>query len=142
MLDYDYITNRVLSDVKTPSNPYNWYWVYDRSITYTTYFKIAGYSMYNNFRVYDSIRGLELLGYFDYYSSLTNDRGIDTNDFKLEGSATYYVYYLPIIASVFGGFDRDTNFTLSGNSRFGENHFLNMVEYASNTNTATGPGWT
>jgi hypothetical protein len=129
LMDYDYITNLLLSDRYVRSSPYDWYFVYSRYIVFTTYLKFANYSMYHPYKFYDGNRGFEVNLFFDYYYSLTNSLGINTNIYQFEGGVDYYLYYLPVLVKLFGGYSAERSFRLSGNNRFLYNHFLNMYEY-------------
>ncbi|MCX7821294.1 MAG: hypothetical protein N2258_06425, partial [Brevinematales bacterium] len=133
--------NRTLLDIKYLLNiarihPYEWEFVYSQYLIFTTYSKIALYSMYHPYRLYDSMRGIEINAYFDYYTSLTNDRGVNTNSYKIEAGLEYYPYFIPSILNIYGGYSIEKSYRLSKNNRFEENHFLKMKEYISNTNSS------
>lgn len=117
-------------------HPYEWDFTYTRYLIFTTYSKLAFYSMYHPYRLYDSMRGFELNLYFDYYKTLTNDMGIDTNSYKIEAMIEYYPYVLPIVVNIYGGYSIEKSFRLAKNVRFIENNFLKLKEYVSNTNSS------
>ncbi len=128
LIDLKYVLNQSTVHL----SPYEWDFVYNRYIVLSTYAKLAMYSMYHPYKLYDGMRGFEVNLYYDYYKSLTNDLGIDTNTYKIEAGFEYYPYYIPLIVNLSGGYSMERSFRLSRNIRFDENHFLKMKEYISN----------
>ncbi|MGC8764322.1 MAG: YncE family protein [Brevinematia bacterium] len=128
-MDTNYIIKFLLEHKRVYTSPYEWNFIYSRYMVYSTYIKLAGYSMFHPYKMYDGNRGFELNAFFDYYTSLTNDIGLSTNSYKVEGQLEYYVYYLPVNLKAAGGYSMDKSFKLSENTLFSYNRYLNMIEY-------------
>lgn len=121
-LDFNYLTGTSVA-----SSPYSWIYIKDPSMLFTTYFKLAGYTIFHPYKLYDVMRGFTLDTYFDLSYSLQPP---NSYNYKIESIWTWYPYYIPLIVKLSGGFSPVIGFMPYGNLGFVNNRYLSMPEYS------------
>lgn len=116
------------------ASPYSWSAIYDESVAVTGYFKYSQFSMYHPYRLWDSMKGFELLGYFDF--------NYTTQRYKAEAEFHWYPYsigmfYVPMMIDVYAGYSPFSVFNATASVQSaGGNHFAGLSEYTTATNTS------